>query len=270
MNELVLWTGWMISNQAIFIYMVQLLESDYSLWKLGAVYFVSMSLLMLVKLDYVAAQGSYTGYPLYLTLAFLVLYVYWGFKETVVKKLAVLILLYLAVGIVEAVVISGTVTLLQIDLDRLTEPDIYLGIVLIGYALTILILHAVSSVWKKHQMKQTSRSGWCFVLMLLSQVLFIVLRVFRAIELGEYLSLTGTAGMVLGIGFTAFLPVMFPKKARREEAEAHTYLWEKKQQEVAKIRHDFQNQINAACALSAAGETEAAEKLLEEMRQQIS
>lgn len=237
---------------------------------------------MYLKMRYV--QKTPAGGLAYLAgVLILLIYIAVVFRDQLWKKVF-LFFLYLVIPLVgEAMVlaVAGPAGV-RFDPSYNTAGDVCL---IFSSSVMILILTGlVLTTWNRAVSgKLLVRRFLVFVLFPFSQLLTLMFVNAGMEEHGFLENLISSAGMLIGLAADCFLLYFFVSQSRNEELdlrlremealrrveEEHYRSIEQRREKMARIRHDINNQINAALRVSEVGNSPQARQMLEELRDSV-
>lgn len=206
------------------------------------------------------------------------------FKNKIWEKILVLLFWMIASTVSESILRIGMG--IQVAALEATEPDpIILVHEILLYIFIFVILGCISVAWKTVRTKHVPKNIWVFLLFPLSQYLTVMsLTVDHLFGIVAYpYPWRIVFSLLIGVIADVILfYVMFTQGEKEEirqrlaeteklmEMEKGYYeTIEARREEMAKIRHDFGNQLTAALHIAQNGEQEKSVELLEQLKEEI-
>ncbi len=284
MNWGMIWLSWMAGSFIFLFFEMKILDRRYSLRKTILLYALLVCFNCGIKTWSYVAKGveSYSQYAIIPIIAFLV-YTLVCFRDKIGKRLLVLFMFLSVSAAAEVIMSISSKMIWNIELQNLFESDIYWNIVIMDHITIAFFFLLLEMIWKKQKIDKGSSGNGCFVLLLVGQVLFFIPNVIATVETSKGLTLISLTGVLIGVVFCMMLPVIISETEKRELAEAeleelnrsyeleevHLKLLEQKHDQMAKIRHDFNNQLMVVFALVNSGKRTDAEETIQEMKENI-
>ena len=203
------------------------------------------------------------------------------------SKIALITVLIYALGILGHILASFVYLLVfgnSIVIDFVSTESMYAGI--IAMLLEILLYSLFFFIWRRYigRIRADIPNMWAFFLILGGQLVYSLSQLLIVLSQPVDLNPWAAGGIaIMTVGNLALLQILLTnsKKAELEEnlrdvqhirelEKMHYNAMESRRHEMAKIRHDFNNQIVAAHQLIATGKGEHAETLLGELERSIS
>lgn len=283
MNWLRIWTGW-IAGGFIFLFLyMKILEVRYSVLKTVALQLTAVVMSGLVRMWGIHFLG-FLYYPLQGVLLLVIEFgfVLAGFQGSFNRKVIVFLLVAINSFIAEAVTAFLGTAILGIGVERFFVAWNIFGVwIIVDYTLMILFFTIAEVAWKKREIRRDAGCDWYFVMIMLGQFLANMPNFSFLLSKGG--TVLAALGLLSGLFNMIILPTVISETEKRKEAERkllqlkqtydleelHCELLVEKQNELVKVRHDFNNQLMAVSALSGSGKTEEAVKILEELEIQL-
>lgn len=284
MNWTQMWLVWGLGLLVFLFFYMRLLERRYSILKTLLIFYSVQGVANGIKMWFTIQHGpeSYPQYSLVIVaISFLFLFI--AFKDSYSKKLVVGLLLFIPAGIIEIITIYVCGFFWNITPEQILSENIYLYVTSIEYTLMALFFLLMERIWKKREVKQEAKYDWCFAVMLFGQMLSLMPNIMKVMGKEERISVIAVTGLFTGLAFVVILPTVMSETEKRKTIELkmeqlrqyyelekiHYELLIKKREEMAKIRHDFNNQLMVVSYLADSDKTYEAKKLLSELEKQI-
>ncbi|MBQ8546932.1 MAG: sensor histidine kinase [Lachnospiraceae bacterium] len=220
----------------------------------------------------------------YVQVLFFFGYVLVLFKDKVWEKI-LSVLLWMIVATVSELILCVGIGEQVLELDFLGDDPVAMIYEVLMYIIHFSLLAVVAVVWKWVKTKSIPKKIWIFLLFPISQYLMIrnfPTDMIRGKVTYEY-PWQALCSLLLGIAADVILfYVMFTQgekeKIKQQLAETEKLMEMEKgyyetieihREEMAKIRHDFNNQLTAALHIAKNGEGEKSVELLEQLREAI-
>lgn len=284
MNWGMIWLSWIAGSLIFLFFEMKILDRRYPLGKTILLYAFLVCFNCGIKTWSYIVKGaeSYSQYAIIPIVAFL-FFTLVCFKGELGKRLLVLFM-FLSVSAAAEVIISILSKVVwKIELRNIFESYMYWNIMILDHIVIAFFFLLIEIMWKKQKIDKGSRGNGCFVLLLAGQILFFIPNVINTAKTPKALTLISLAGVLIGVVFCTMLPVIISETEKREIAEAElkelsrSYeleevrlkFLEQKYNQMAKMRHDFNNQLMVALSLINSGKRADAEALLQEMKEHI-
>lgn len=171
----------------------------------------------------------------------------------------------------------------NLELTDIQDSPIFWYVMVLDHIVIAFFFLLIEIMWKKQKIDKGSSQNGYFVLLLVGQVLLLIPNVVNPYETPKVLTMVSLIGVLMGVVFCIMLPVIVAETEKREIAEAeldelnrsyeleeiYLKLLEQKQDQMSKIRHDFNNQLMIALALINSGKVTEAEEILQELEEYI-
>lgn len=284
MNWGIIWLSWIAGSFIYLLFEMKILDRKYSLRRTILLYALLVCFNCGIKTWSYVVKGveSYSQYAIIPIVAFLI-FTLVCFKDKIGKRLLVLFMFLSVSAAAEVIMSISSKVFWNLELQNLFESNIYFNIVIMDHIIIAFFFLLIEMIWKKQEIEKGSRENGCFVLLLAGQILFFIPNVINTVETSTGLTLISLTGVLIGIVFCIMLPVIISETEKRELAEAeleelnrsyeleevHIRLLEQKQEQIAKMRHDFNNQLTVVMSLINIGKQTDAEEMLQEMKENI-
>jgi len=213
-------------------------------------------------------------------------YLIWMFRDPLWRKVLALILNY-SLTLVGQELTLPLMDSMKINFNEdLSTPSMFY-FYSVGSCINLCLFAIVAVIWRRIMFKsRLSNKAWLFLLFPISQM-FLLWNVQAKYKDGIYIY-NGNIYVILGviIGFIAdiILLYMVLTQGEKEEMacrlqeteylrkveEVHYQSIEARREELAKVRHDFNNQLTTALLLTLQGNAELAQTQLEQLQSQVS
>lgn len=284
MNWGMILTGWVIGSLIFLPFQMRLLERKFPVFSMTFFYLIGVGAVCGLKMWFIANEGV-NSYPQYAVIPLLIYFIFTVlcYQDTFSKKALVIFLFYVVSAIGEIITGRVFIYLYKTSAQEYFRPDIFWNVMIFNHGVIALFLLLVEMIWKKQRIEKGTSRDWCFLMMLFGQILFFLPNVTKPIDVGSRLSVVSLIGVMGGAIFCLMLPVIISETEKMEEAERemedlnknyefeeiHYKLLEEKQEQLAKIRHDFNNQLMTVTALQGMGRSDEARSMLIELEKQL-
>ena len=202
------------------------------------------------------------------------------YKTSFLRQLSITLILIMAIGSAELVIvpIMWLLRIPTISFDY-SHPDMLLT-VLVGSFVSNVILFFVAVLWRRFKLqRRMPRSSWVFVILPLCLVAPTLVYMEQIQQTGGMFSLLHVFSMTGAFLLNMLLIFVQFNQAEKDEAEKElaelkhqTELErqyyesvEARREEMAKIRHDYNNHLSSVLGLMHMGKPDEAEKVLESL-----
>lgn len=273
MSWIQIWIGWELSGIFFLAFYMRMLERRYSVRKTVFLYYGAQNLAGVIKMWFMAWSGVNFWPPLSLILVAINLYILLiSFNDSRSKKLVVGVMGLITMCVGESLTWYLCIGIWHINLNQMFEWRLFL----LTHVFVLLLLKLMEIGWRKQGIRREATYDWCFIMILFGICVSFLPNFYKMTETGVRASAVSIWGTCIGLLFVAILPVIMleTEKTKQAEArlkqqrrryqleEAHCWLLIGKQNEIAKFRHDFNNQLMVVYSFIGKNKIGEAEELL--------
>ena len=220
----------------------------------------------------------------WIQLAFIIAFVFIFFQERPWEKI-LMVILWSVTSIVSEIILSASIGDKIQELDFTGDDPVAMIYEIVIYIITFTILGLIGVAWKLVKRRNVPRNIWIFLLFPISQYLMVCnspMDTYTGEVSFQYPWYT-IFGLLIGVAADVILfYVMFSQgekekiKQQLEETEkliemekSYYETVKQHQEEIAKIRHDFGNQLTVALHIAQSGGQEKAVDVLEQLQAEL-